>query len=284
MIGFGKARYDVTDKVVLVTGGGQGIGLATAEILADRGAKIALLDVNQQTLDAAVAKLGSDTALGIVGDVRDADGMQTAVDKIVAHFGRLDVVVANAGVSPPTATLRLVDREAYDRVIAINLGGTWNTIRASIEQIIANQGHVVIVSSCAAFAPGMGGAAYMVSKAAVEQLGRALRIELAIHGATAGVTYFGIVDTDMAHGTLDDDPLGEDIGHMLPWPLSHRISAETAGKNIADGIANRSARTMAPGVWAPYSLARGAFNVFLDRRLVGDKKLHALLRRIEDRG
>lgn len=130
----------------------------------------------------------------------------------------------------------------------------------------------------------MGGAAYMVSKAAVEQLGRALRIELAIHGATAGVTYFGIVDTDMAHGTLDDDPYGEDIGDLLPWPLSHRISAEKAGKNIADGIANRSAHTMAPAVWAPYSLARGAFNVVLDHCLVGDKKLHALLRRIEDRG
>ena len=279
----GKPKYDLTGKVVLITGGGQGIGLATAEHVLARGAKVALLDVNQETVNSAVAGLGANT-LAIVGDVRDAEGMETAVAKIVAHFGQLDVVVANAGVSPPTATLRRVDREAFDRVIAINQGGTWNTVRASIEQVIANKGHIVIVSSCAAFAPGMGGAAYMISKAAVEQLGRALRIELAIHGASAGVTYFGIVDTEMAHGTLDDDPYGEDIGDMLPWPLSRRISADAAGKNIAGGIANRSARTMAPAVWTPYSLARGAFNVFLDRRLARDKKLQALLGRIEERG
>ncbi len=279
----GRAKYDLTGKVVLITGGAQGIGLATAVHVLGRGAKVVLLDVSQTTLDGTVASLETGRVLGIVGDVRDAEGMNSAVDKIVTHFGRLDVVVANAGVSPPTATLRRVDRDAFDRVIAINQAGTWNTVRASIEQVIANKGHIVVVSSCAAFAPGMGGAAYMMSKAAIEQLGRALRIELAMHGASAGVSYFGIVDTEMAHGTLDNDPYGEDIGAMLPWPLSRRISPEKAGMTIANGISNRSARTMAPRVWTPYSWLRGALNVFLDRRLAHDKQLRALLRRIEER-
>lgn len=276
-------KFDVADKVVLITGGAQGIGLATAVNMRKRGARIALLDVNQDTVNQSVSILGATNTLALVGDVRDAKGMVDAVDKVVAHFGRLDIVVANAGVSPPTATLRTVDPDAFERVIAINQMGTWNTVRPALEQIVANQGHIVVVSSVASFAPGMGGASYMMSKAAVEQLGRALRIELAAHGASAGVAYFGIVDTAMAHGTLDDDPLGAEIDKLLPWPLNRRIGVDAAGTVIADGIERRAARTMAPVAWTGYSLFRGALNVIIDHRLAGNARVHELLKQVESR-
>lgn len=279
---FGGARYDVRDKVVLITGAGQGIGLALAHLLADRGARLALVDVNSATLRTAAGRMGSGL-LALTADVRDRAAMAAAVEQTIAHFGQLDVVVANAGVTPPPAALRTVDLDAFDRVIAINQGGVLNTVRPALEQIIANRGHVLVVSSCAAFSPGMGGAAYMMSKAAVEQFGRALRLELAPHGASAGVAYFGFVDTELARSTLDEDPLGRRVGQLLPWPMNQRLSPEQAGRVLADAIAHRAASTIAPTIWIPYSLLRGVLNVVIDSQLVRNKQVHALLRDVEHR-
>lgn len=144
-------------------------------------------------------------------------------------------------------------------------------------------GHVVVVSSCAAFAPGAGGAPYMISKSAVEQLGRALRVELAAHGATAGIAYFGVVDTAMTHDMLDADDLGREIDNLLPWPLNRRITAERAARTIVDGIRRRAPMTVAPAGWRQYSWLRGLVNPVLDRRMATDGHLHGLLHRLEAR-
>ena len=274
--------YDVRDKVVLITGAGQGIGLALATLLHDRGASIALVDIDTDSVVAAANAFGT-LALPLTADVRDRAGMKAAVAQIVERFGRLDVVVANAGIAPPPATLRTIDEDAFDRVIDINLTGVFNTVRPALEQVIEHNGHVVVVSSAAAFAPGAGGSPYMISKAAVEQFGRALRIELAAVGASAGVAYFGIVDTAMTHDTIDEDDLVGEVAALLPWPLSQRISAAEAAKSIADGIAERAARTIAPASWQPYSLLRGAANVLIDQKMAGDKGVHALIRKVEAR-
>jgi NAD(P)-dependent dehydrogenase (short-subunit alcohol dehydrogenase family) len=283
MFPFNSAQtYDVRDKVVLITGAGQGIGLALATLLHERGASIALVDVDSDSVVAAADGLGK-RALPVTADVRDRGGMKAAVSQIVEHFGRVDIVVANAGIAPPPATLRTIDEDAFDRVIDINLTGVFNTVRPALEQVIEHNGHVVVVSSAAAFAPGAGGSPYMISKAAVEQFGRALRIELAAVGASAGVAYFGIVDTAMTHETIDEDDLVGEVAALLPWPLSQRISAEEAAKSVADGIAQRAARTIAPASWQPYSLLRGAANVLIDQKMAGDKGVHALIRKVEAR-
>jgi NAD(P)-dependent dehydrogenase (short-subunit alcohol dehydrogenase family) len=121
----------------------------------------------------------------------------------------------------------------------------------------------------------------MISKAAVEQLGRALHIELAAVGASAGIAYFGVVETAMTHDTLDDDELGRRLGDMLPWPLNVRITAYQAAETIADGIGRRAPRTIAPIGWEPYALLRGAVNVVLDAMLARDATLHDLIRAVE---
>lgn len=277
-----NADYDVRDKVVLITGAGQGIGLALAGILAGRGAEIAILDVDGATAAAAAESLGAH-AFAVQADVRDRPAMADAVAKTVAHFGRLDVVVANAGIVPEPATLRTIDGDMFDRVIGVNLTGVFNTVHAAVDHVIENQGHVAVIGSGAAFAPGMGGAPYMISKAAVEQLGRALRIELAAVGATAGVVYFGIVETELAHKTLDADAFGRQLDEMLPWPLNRRISADQAAEVIADAIKHRAAQAIAPAGWVVYSLLRGAANVVLDRQLTRDRRVHELIRTLESR-
>ncbi|WP_425303393.1 SDR family NAD(P)-dependent oxidoreductase [Nocardia gipuzkoensis] len=215
--------------------------------------------------------------------VSDRIGMREAVSRVRRRFGRIDVVVANAGVVPEPATIRTMNPGDFDRVIGINVTGVFNTVHPALDDIVAAKGHVVVVSSAAAFAPGMGGSPYMVSKAAVEQFGRALRVELAAVGATAGVAYFGIVDTAMTHGTLDEDELGADLGALLPWPLNVRITVRDAAESIADGIARRAPRTIAPPQWEPYALLRGVINVVLDSRLARDPRVHDLIHRVEQR-
>ncbi|MFQ6325137.1 short-chain dehydrogenase/reductase [Nocardia sp. CWNU-33] len=276
------AELNVRDRVVMITGAGAGIGRALAEKLYRTGAFVALIDIDQNAA-ARVARSMGERALVVRADVSDRIGMREAVSRVRERFGRIDVVVANAGVAPEPATIRTMKPADFDRVIGINLTGVFNTVHPALDDVVAVGGHVVVVSSAAAFAPGMAGSPYMVSKAAVEQLGRALRVELAAVGATAGVAYFGIVDTAMTRGTLDDDELGEEVAALLPWPLNRRISVSDAAESIAQGIARRAPRTLAPAQWEPYALLRGAVNVVLDQLLADDERVRALLNRVEQR-
>lgn len=283
LIGRGEPSYDVAGKVALITGAGRGIGFELARSLHGRGATVALLDVDSSQVAKAADRLGEERRLWIEGDVRDRAAMAAAVEQVVDRCGGLDVVVANAGVAPRAATLRTIDPDEYDRVIEINQTGVFNTVKPAIEPVIDRGGHIVVVASVAAFAPGVGGAPYMISKAAVEQLGRALRIELAPFGASAGVAYFGIVSTDMVHSTIDADPI-MDRGHLrLPRPLRKRISPQEAATVIADGIARRADRTIAPSSWEPWAMGRGALNVVIDRVAARDRRVGDLVRELEAR-
>ncbi|MFJ2756336.1 short-chain dehydrogenase/reductase [Nocardioides sp. NPDC087217] len=279
---FGK-KYDVRDRVVLITGAGQGIGLALARRLHDQGARLVLVDLNDARLEEAVSSLGAERVLTVTANVTDRAAMADVVARTVERHGQLDVVVANAGVTPPPATIRTMDLADYDRVVAINQTGVLNTVQPALDAVIAAKGHVVVVASCAAFSPGVGGVGYMSSKAAAEQIGRALRLELAPHGASAGVAYFGFVDTPLATATLDDDPIGRRLDELLGWPLNHRISAEAAAESIADGISERAAATVAPARWVPYSLLRGLLNAGADRVLARDRRVHEMVRDLEAR-
>ncbi|WP_237668962.1 hypothetical protein [Rhodococcus sp. BS-15] len=121
----------------------------------------------------------------------------------------------------------------------------------------------------------------MVSKAAVEQLGRALRIELAAAGATAGLAYFGVVDTDLARNTLDSDPMGQRIGGFLPWPLNRRLPSQRAAELLVHSVRTRRARLIAPSTWTPYFWFRGVLNPILERRLVKDRAIAEIIRDLE---
>ncbi|CAM3590564.1 short-chain dehydrogenase/reductase [Smaragdicoccus niigatensis] len=276
-----EPTYEVSGRVAVVTGGADGIGLALARKLKTRGASVAIIDRNAEALESARTVL-RDGVLYLEADVRDREVMAKHIQHVVDHFGRLDIVVANAGVSPDPATIRTIEADEFERIIDVNLIGVFNTVKPAIEPIIESQGHIVLVASAAAFMPGMGMAAYMASKAGVEQLGRALRIELAPHGASAGIAYFGFVQTAFVR-PLDEDPLLREFNAQVPLPLRHRATPEQAAKAVADGISRRAATTVTPAIWESIALLRGLLAAPIDRYLTADSWTHGAIRAIEQR-
>jgi len=264
--------YDVNGKVALITGGARGIGYETARQLHQRGASVALLDVDADEVREASERLG-ERAIGIVADVTDAGAMRAAVAETVERFGGLDIAMANAGIAPPTTTtVRMVSAEEWERVIDINLLGVWHTVRAALPQVAERQGHIVVVSSAYAIANGMLSSAYAVAKSGVEAFGRSLRTELAPLGASAGVAYFGWVDTKLVQDAFAK-PGADRLEKTVPAFLLKRITPAEAGAAVVRGIEERAPRTFAPKWWRYVSAVRGLLNPLFDKRADRDPRV-----------
>ncbi|WP_037494186.1 short-chain dehydrogenase/reductase [Solirubrobacter soli] len=270
-------RYSLNGQVALVTGAARGIGAATARSLHARGAKVALVDLDPP------AAFDPQRTLGLAADVTDREAIKNAVEATIERFGGLDVIVANAGIAPKVTTALTMDPDVFERVVEVDLLGVWRTVHAGLPHVAKRQGHVVLVASVYAFANGVGATPYAVAKAGVEQLGRALRVELAQHGASASVAYFGFIDTHMVHETIDADPLADRMLATYPKQLHKRLPPEAAGEAIARGIERRAARIVRPRRWAALSTLRGIVNPLIDERLRRDATVQQLLREVESR-
>ena len=277
------AHYELSGKVALVTGAARGIGLATARALAARGASVAVVDLDVDAAQSAAAQVHDSRAIGFAADVTDRGAMQRAVAATVDRFGGLDVVVANAGIASRVATFRASAPETVERVLDVNLMGVYRTVDAALPEIVRRQGHVVVVSSVYAFVNGVGELPYAMSKAAVEQFGRGLRVELVQHGASASVAYFGFIDTEMVQQGLDRDPLASSMFKRLPAPLRKRLSPSVAGEAIVRGIERRQPRIIQPRRWAAVAALRGIIGPLSDAQLERDEQTQAFVRELDAR-
>lgn len=276
-------RYSLSGRTVLITGAAGGIGTACARALHARGANLVLAGRDASSVATLARELGEDRALSLSVDVTDRSALDDAVARSVDRFGRLDVVFANAGTAPARpATVATVDPAVFEHIIEVNLLGVWRTVRAALPQVIAHRGHVLINASVYAYVNGAVNAAYAASKAGVEQITRALRVELSPHGATAGVLFPGWVETGMARLAFGGDELATRMREVgFPRPLAAAIPAEAVARRVVKGIERRSASITVPRRWQPVGILRGVVNPLCDRLLIRDPGLRSLLRALE---
>ena len=226
---------EISNKVALITGGASGLGLATAETLLDAGAKIMLLDLNEDNAKSAVEKLGSNASY-VIANVTDESSVQSAVDKTVEVFGGLHVVVNCAGIGSASKTVGKNGAHPLDyfkTVVDINLNGTFNVLRLAAVAMADNEtnedgecGVIINTASVAAFDGQIGQAAYSASKGGVVGMTLPIARDLARMGIRINTIAPGIFDTPLMG--MAPDAVRNPLIEMTQFPKRLGIPSEYA--------------------------------------------------------
>lgn len=243
---------DFQDQVALVTGARSGIGARTAVLLAERGAKVAIgvrKDGDGEETLAAVRDAGGDGAVFRI-DVTDNDQIETGIKAAVDAFGRLDVLVVNAGIEPPT-TVPIQDWtvESIEKVINVNMRGAMLTCRTAMPQIVKQKGSVCLLSSLMGTVGSYGVGPYSATKAGIQGLTRTLAVEQAAHGVRVNCVAPGAIATDMLErfaGSVGGFPAeknvplqragtADEVAEAIVWLCSPKASYVTGHTLAVDG-------------------------------------------------
>lgn len=278
LLGAGPS-FGVEGRVLFITGAARGLGAEIARQAHARGACVALVGRRLAPLQELADELGG-RAAAFEADVTDFEKLQDAADAAVAQFGGIDVVIANAGIAPPSDTVATIDPAAFERTVEVDLLGQWRTVRAALPAVIERQGHVVLVGSVYAFFNGVLAASYAVSKAGVEQLARTLRVELAQHGVSVGYAYLGFIDTDLATEVFADDHVGA-VRRAIPGFLTRPMTVEAAAAAVLSGVDRRAARISAPGWVGPMLATRSLTTAVMDDVLMHNPGVTGAIRTAE---
>jgi len=232
---------NVTDRIAVVTGAGQGIGAGIAQVLGAAGAKVVVNDLIEERVQESVAALQTDgiDAIGVASDVGSADGAEALIAAAVDAHGRIDILINNAGIARD-GWLAKMSEENWDEVLRVNTKSQFLTCRAAAPHMMEqNHGRIVNISS-RAWLGGPGQANYAASKGAVISLTRTLALEMARFQITANCIAPALVDTPLFQ-SLDDEvkerlvktiPLKrvgtpEDIGNAVLYLSSDEASYVT---------------------------------------------------------
>jgi NAD(P)-dependent dehydrogenase (short-subunit alcohol dehydrogenase family) len=230
-------RRSLEGQVAVVTGAARGVGELLARKLSARGAKVALTGLEPDGLKKVSESLRTESAYWH-GDVTDHDAMTRIAGEVGERFGKVDVVVANAGVANggPFADS---DPVSWRRVIEVNLIGGAVTALAFLPQLIASRGYFLQIASLAAITPAPMMSAYCSSKSGVEAFAHCLSAEVGHKGVRVGVGYLSWTDTDMVRGA-DEDEAMRGLRKRLPWPANRTYPLGPAVDRIVAGIERRS--------------------------------------------
>jgi NAD(P)-dependent dehydrogenase (short-subunit alcohol dehydrogenase family) len=246
------ARNDrFTDKVVLITGAASGIGRAAALAFAAEGARVAILDRSADALGAVQASLKNEgsEALTMACDVSSPDQVDGAIKQVVDSFGRLDIAFNNAGVENKAAPVHEIDLAEWDRILGINLRGTFLCMKHELAQMVKQGGGVVVNTSSGAGIRGVaGGAAYAASKHAIIGLTRSAALDYAKQNIRVNAVLPGNIETPMMdrftggdiQKAIDLEPVGrlgkpEEIAESVLWMASDLGGFVTGAATVIDG-------------------------------------------------
>ena len=193
---------DWRNKVALITGASSGIGRGLALELARRGAAVGLLARRERVLQSVVLEIEAEggRAISLPADVRDAEAMRSASGALHARFGPVDLLIANAGIGATTYAVELCEKAVAD-LINVNVIGVVNSVTAVIPQMVKRgSGHLVAISSLAAYRGLPKSAAYCASKAATSALFEGLRIDLLGTGVDVTIIHPGFIKTPLTVG------------------------------------------------------------------------------------
>ncbi|HKY56952.1 MAG TPA: SDR family oxidoreductase [Aeromicrobium sp.] len=261
--------HNFTGKVALITGAARGIGAGVARGYVAAGGKVALLGLEPDLLKELADELGENAAWW-EADVRSGPAVSKAVDAAAAHFGRIDHVLANAGIAS-YGTVRQIDDASFARVVDININGVYRTLHATIPHLETTKGYALVVASLASFAPLAGLASYNASKAGAESLALAVKQEVAFLGIDVGVCHPSWIDTDIVRGAEADLPTFRAIREKLPYPANSTTTLEECVDAILDGFAKRKSRVYIP---------KGVVLANFTKPLVNSVLMWPLIRRI----
>jgi len=261
----GQPREYFGDTLVSVTGAGSGIGRETALAFAREGAELVISDIDAAGVKETAAQI---TARGGVAhaytlDVSDADAVEEFAEQVSSEHGVPDIVVNNAGVGHAGLFLD-TPREEFDRVLAINFGGVVNCCRSFGRRLVdrGTGGHIVNISSMAAYSPQQSMNAYSTSKAAVFMFGDCLRAELDQAGVGLTTVCPGVINTNIVHNTRFDVPPGKQAkvearrAQLEKAFAARRYGPDKVAKAIVSAVKkNKPIRPVAPEAYFVYGVA-----------------------------
>jgi 3-oxoacyl-[acyl-carrier protein] reductase len=191
---------DLSDKVAVVTGGAQGIGRAIAELLAQQGAHLVVADIQVEKAEATASEIADQTGQRVIAaqvDVADSDSAKAMIDSAIAEFGRVDILINNAGITRDNLIMRMNEDE-WDLVLSINLKGAFNCSRAVIRPMMKQRhGRIINMSSVSGLAGQAGQTNYSSSKAGLIGFTKALAKEVGSRNVTVNAVAPGFIETDL---------------------------------------------------------------------------------------
>ena len=208
------------DKVAFITGGGSGIGAATAKLLAQQGAKVAISARTKEELDKVVQEIESEggEGLAITADVSKVDDIKNAYTELLDKYGRLDIVFANAGVNGTWAPIEKLEPDEFRKTVDINLTGTFLTIKYAVPHLKERGGSVIVTSSVngTRMFVNSGATAYASTKAAQVAMTKMLALELAKEHIRVNVICPGAIESQIEENTSRENL--EEAGEPIEYP------------------------------------------------------------------
>jgi len=237
------------NKVAIVTGGSRGIGFAVAKLFLDNGAKVVITSKNSERLDDAASKLN---CFSVKADVRNSNEVKNVIKQTIEKFGKIDILINNAGIFPMISKLHEISEDDWNEVIDTNLSGPYRFTKEIIPFLQKNGGVIINVSSDAGLRayPDFNADAYSASKAALNLLTKTWALQYAKDKIRVNAVCPGVVDTDMSAPFLksesdrdfmnNDHPIGrigkpEDVAKTIMFLVSDDSSWTTGTVMTVDG-------------------------------------------------